>query len=163
MQLAFRTATAADAEAIHAIYAPIVERTAISFELEPPDIGEVARRIEATTAKYPWLVALDGESIAGYAYAGQFRARPAYQRTAEISIAVAESYRGRGISVPLYEALFAELKSRGFHVVVGVVNLPNDASRALHLRAGFESVGVLHEVGFKFGEWRDIELFERRL
>lgn len=163
MQLRFRSAAVSDAEEIHAIYAPIVARTAISFELEPPAVAEVARRIEATTAKYPWLVLLDGEVIAGYAYAGPFRPRPAYDRTAEVSIAVAESHRGRGLGVPLYEALFAELVRRGFHLAVAVVNLPNDASRALHRRAGFQPVGVLHEVGFKFGEWRDVELWERRL
>lgn len=140
-----------------------MERSAISFELEPPTVAEVARRIEATTAKYPWLVYVDGETVAGYAYAGQFRARPAYDRTAEVSIAVAESHRGRGLSLRLYEALFDELARRGFHLAVAVVNLPNDASRALHRRAGFEPVGVLHEVGFKFGEWRDVELWERRL
>ena len=163
MPLSFRSATVSDAEAIHAIYAPIVARTTISFELEPPTVAEVARRIEETTAKYPWLVVMDGETIAGYAYAGQFRKRPAYDRTAEVSIAVAESHRGRGLGVPLYEALFGELAGRGFHLAVAVVNLPNDASRALHRRAGFQPVGVLHEVGFKFGEWRDVELWERRL
>ena len=163
MALSLRSATAADAEAIHAIYAPIVERSAISFELEPPDVAEIARRIEVTTAKYPWLVYIDDETIAGYAYAGAFRARPAYNRTAEVSIAIAESHRGRGLSVPLYDALLSELAKRGFHVAVAVINLPNDASRALHRRAGFEPVGVLHEVGFKFGEWRDIEIWERRL
>jgi L-amino acid N-acyltransferase YncA len=140
-----------------------VARTAISFELDPPEVAEVARRIEAVTAKYPWLVYVDGEAIAGYAYAGAFRARPAYDRTAEVSIAVAESHRGRGLSVQLYEALLSELASRGFHVAVAVINLPNDASRALHRRVGFDPVGVLHEVGFKFGEWRDIEVWERRL
>lgn len=138
-------------------------RTAISFELEPPDVAEVARRIEATTAKYPWLVYVDGETIVGYAYAGAFRPRLAYNRTAEVSIAVAESHSGRGLAVPLYEALLSELGKRGFHVAVAVINLPNDASRALHRRTGFEPVGVLHEVGFKFGEWRDIEIWERRL
>ncbi|HEY0157589.1 MAG TPA: GNAT family N-acetyltransferase [Thermoanaerobaculia bacterium] len=163
MALSLRSATTADAVGIHAIYAPIVARTAISFELEPPDVAEVAKRIETTTAKYPWLVYADGETLAGYAYASAFRPRPAYNRTAEVSIAIAESHRGRGLAVPLYEALLSELARRGFHTAVAVINLPNDASRALHRRAGFEPVGVLHEVGYKFGEWRDIELWERRL
>jgi L-amino acid N-acyltransferase YncA len=163
MAFSLRSATPADAEAIHAIYAPIVEQTTISFELEPPAVAEVARRIETTVASYPWLVCVDGETIAGYAYAGKFRARPAYDRTAEVSIAIAESHRGRGLAVPLYDALFSELARRGFHLAVAVVNLPNDASRALHRRAGFTPVGVLHEVGFKFGGWRDVELWERRL
>ena len=163
MALSLRSVTPADAEAIHAIYAPIVERTAISFELEPPTVADVARRIETTIAKYPWIVYVDGDTIAGYAYAGQFRPRPAYNRTAEVSIAIAESHRGRGLGVPLYDALLSELAARGFHLAVAVVNLPNEASRALHRRAGFEPVGVLHEVGFKFDEWRDVEIWERRL
>jgi len=160
----FRSATIADAEAIHAIYAPIVETTPVSFELEPPTVAEVAARIERTLAGYPWIVAVDDDdALMGYAYASQFRARPAYRFTAEASIAVAPAYRGRGLAVPLYEALLAELLARGFHAVVAVINMPNDASVALHERAGFRRVGVLHEVGFKFGEWWNVEVWERLL
>lgn len=160
----FRSATAADAAAIHAIYAPIVESSAISFELAPPSVEEFAERIERTIANYPWLVALDeDDSLIGYAYASQFRSRPAYRFTVETSIAIAPAYRGRGFALPLYEALMQELTQRGFHTVIAVIAMPNDASAALHERAGFRRVGVLREVGFKLEAWRDVELWERLL
>ncbi len=115
-------ATAADAEAIHAIYAPIVETSAISFELAPPRVEELAARIERTTADYPWLVAVsDDGAFAGYAYASQFRSRPAYRFTVETSIAIAPAHRGAGHALPLYEHLMQELTRRGFHVAVAVI------------------------------------------
>jgi L-amino acid N-acyltransferase YncA len=164
MAFSLRAATPADAEAIHAIYAPIVETSAISFELEVPPLSEIARRIETTTANYPWLASVDDDgTLAGYAYASAFRSRPAYRFTVETSIAIAPTYRGRGLALPLYEALMDELTRRRFHVVIAVIAMPNDASVALHERAGFRRVGVLREVGFKLDAWRDVEMWERLL
>lgn len=160
----FRSATAADAPAIHAIYAPIVESSAISFELAPPSLDELAERIERTIANYPWLVAVDDDdALIGYAYASQFRPRPAYRFTVETSIAIAPAYRGAGHALPLYEALMQELARREFHAAIAVIAMPNDASVALHERAGFRRVGVLQEVGFKLDAWRDVELWQRLL
>ena len=160
----FRPVTAADAEAIHAIYAPIVETSAISFELEPPSVEEMAARIERTIANYPWIASIDDDgALAGYAYASAFRSRPAYRFTVETSIAIAPAHRGRGLALPLYEALMQELTRRDFHAAIAVIAMPNDASVALHKRAGFRRVGVLQEVGLKFDQWRDVEIWERLL
>ncbi len=78
-----RLATRADAPGIHSIYAPIVRDTMISFELEPPDVATIERRIEDTLAKYPWLVYEDGEGIAGYVYANPTAPRPLPQLAKE--------------------------------------------------------------------------------
>ncbi|HEX8254729.1 MAG TPA: GNAT family N-acetyltransferase, partial [Thermoanaerobaculia bacterium] len=148
MPRSLRSATREDADAIHAIYAPIVRHSAISFEIEPPSVDEMAQRITTITADYPWLVTIVDDAVAGYAYANAFRARPAYRATAEVSIAIAPAYRGKGLALPLYEALLDDLARRNCHSAVAVIAMPNDASVALHARAGFTRVGVLREVGY---------------
>lgn len=158
-----RYATPDDAPAIHAIYAPIVESTGISFELLPPSVDEMRRRIASTMERYPWLVAMDGDSLAGYAYATSFRVRPAYQWSVEVSAYVAEAARGRGIGRTLYEALLPELAERGFVSAFAGIALPNEASIALHEACGFTKVGVFHRAGYKLGAWRDVGWWERAL
>lgn len=81
-----RTAEISDAAAIQAIYAPMVERTAISFELEPPSVEEMAKRIESTLPTYPYLVAERDGQVIGYAYASQHRAREAYRWSVDVTV-----------------------------------------------------------------------------
>lgn len=155
--LTIRAATAEDAPAIAAIYAPIVQNTAISFETEPPSEAEIARRITAVQAVYPWLVSLGSAGeVTGYAYATRFRERAAYRWCCESTAYVAETARGQGVGRGLYKALFELLRRQGFLSVVGVITLPNTASVALHEAMGFEPVGVYRNAGFKFGAWHDV-------
>lgn len=158
-----RMAQLDDAPEIAAIYAPIVTGTTISFEEEPPDAGEMGRRIGKVMERYPWLVAVDDEGIAGYAYASEHRARAGYRYSVEVTVYVAERARGRGVGKQLYEQLFAECAAREFHRAFAGVALPNDASVALHAAAGFEPVGVYREIGYKFGQWIDVAWFQRGL
>jgi len=158
-----RPATSADAAPIAEIYAPIVRETAISFEEEPPDAAEMARRIDEVTATHPWLVADDGRDIAGYAYATALRSRAAYRRSTECTVYVHPEYRGRGIGARLYQSLFERLVADGFHAVFAGIALPNEASIALHRACRFEPVGIYREVGFKFGRWIDTSWWQRRL
>lgn len=150
-----RLATRADAPGIHSIYAPIVRDTVISFELDPQDEATIARRIEDTLAKYPWLVCEDGEGIAGYAYAGEHRERLAYQWSVDVSCYVHERARRRGIGSALYEALKRVLRAQGFCNAFAGVALPNPASVALHEIVGFVPLGRYRNAGFKLGAWRD--------
>jgi L-amino acid N-acyltransferase YncA len=159
---ALRIATAADAAEIAAIYAPIVERTTISFEVEPPGRAEIARRIATTQVQFPWLVAEAG-GIAGYAYAGQHRARAAYRWSTDVSVYVAERARRGGVGRRLYAALFAVLAAQGYYNAFAGITLPNEASVGLHRAVGFEPVGVFRNVGFKFGSWHDTAWFGRAL
>src|SRR4051812_12856474 len=110
-----RVANPSDAEAIAAIYAPIVRDTTISFEIEPPTQEEMARRIIKTLESYPWLVAAREGQVIGYAYAGKHRERAAYRWSADVSAYVAERARRSGAARALYERLIAILKAQGFH------------------------------------------------
>lgn len=164
MSLVLRSATEADAAAIQAIYAPIVRETAISFEMDPPTIEEMARRIRTTLERYPYLVACDeGGAVLGYAYAGAFRARPAYQCTAEMSVYVGAGAQGRGVGKALFTRLMELLKDAGIHSVIGGVTLPNEASVRLHESLGFEKVAVFRQVGFKLGAHHDVGFWQRML
>jgi len=158
-----RLATPRDAPAVHAIYAPIVRDTFISFELEVPTVAELERRIEATLEKFPWLVFEDGEGIAGYAYAGEHRERAAYQWSVDVSCYVHERARRRGIGARLYRALLALLERQGFTNAFAGIALPNAASVAMHESVGFVALGRYRDVGFKQGAWHDTVWMQRRL
>jgi phosphinothricin acetyltransferase len=156
-------ASLADAPACLAIYAPLVAESAISFEEQVPDETQFAQRIEATLMRHPWLVCeLDGE-IAGYAYASPFRTRAAYRWTAEVSVAVRAGSRRRNVGQATYTALLAFLALQRMRSAVAVIALPNDASLRLHERLGFRPIGTLEDAGWKFGEWRDIAIWQRLL
>lgn len=145
-----------DAGACAAIYAPFVEGSAVSFEEVPPDGAEMARRIEAVSARYPWLLGEVDGAVAGFAYATEHRTRRAYRWTVEVTIYMAEAYRGRGLGRALYGRLLELLAGQGFRTAVAGITLPNPASVALHEACGFEPIGVYRQVGFKGGQWRDV-------
>ena len=155
-----RPATEADAAALLAIYRPYVERTAVSFELEPPTVDQFTARIRKSLDGWAWLVAeMDGR-CAGYAYGTVHRDRPAYSRTVETAIYLDEGFQGRGVGRVLYGALLDRLCELGFHRAVAGITLPNPASVALHEKLGFTKIGVYMEVGFKFGVWHDTAWFQ---
>jgi phosphinothricin acetyltransferase len=159
-----RLATADDAAAIAAIYAPHVVATAVSFEMAAPDQAEMRRRIGSAAGLYPWLVASDGDGPAlGYSYAAAFRDRPAYRFTVETSVYVADGAQRRGIGTRLYRELIAILQAQGFAQAIAAITLPNQASVAMHEALGFAPAGVYEKVGFKFGEWRSVGLWQRAL
>ena len=114
MSLTIRPATAADIPAITAIYDQAVSHGTASFELEPPDAAEMARRRQALVdAGFPYLVAEADGAVAGYAYAGPYRPRPAYRWSVEDSVYVAPSLHRRGIGAALLARLVGEAETRG--------------------------------------------------
>ncbi|MEP6649146.1 MAG: N-acetyltransferase family protein [Lapillicoccus sp.] len=117
----------------------------------------------ATTGPHRLLVAEDEGVVVGYATSGPFRPKPGYRTTVETTVYVAEDAGGRGVATALYSQLFADLADNDLHRAYAGVAVPNPASRALHLRFGFASVGVFREVGTKFGQYVDVEWFERPL
>ncbi|OAI30856.1 hypothetical protein A1351_00550 [Methylosinus sp. R-45379] len=151
-----RPARPEDAPAIAAVYAPFVSETAISFEITPPDAEEMSRRMTACMAVYPWLVAEDGGRIAGYAYAGRYSGRAAYDWAVEVTVYLHPDYHRKHVGRHLYQTLFAILRRQGVHSVFAIITLPNDASVGLHRASGMREIGIYREVGFKFGEWRDV-------
>jgi L-amino acid N-acyltransferase YncA len=157
-----RPATASDIGAIKKIYADAVTLGTASFELEPPDEVEMARRLNTLlTGGYPYLVAELSGAIAGYAYAGPYRARPAYKWTVENSIYVAPQFHRRGIGLVLLKRLIAASEQLGFRQMIAVIgDSAQTPSIALHAAAGFDMVGTLRSVGFKHGKWLDTPLMQ---
>jgi len=155
-QLAVEVATPDDADAVIAIYAPIVRETAISFEFEPPSVAEVRQRITSTLPRFPWLVCRKDGYVLGYAYAHAFATRAAYSWSAETSIYVHADARRLGIGSRLYGALLPILVEQGFRRAFAGIPLPNPASVALHESLGFTPSGVYRRVGWKFNRWWDV-------
>jgi len=158
-----RVATIADAPTVHAIYAPIVRDTFISFEVDAPSTEEIAQRISKTLSKHPWLIFEDSEGVAGYAYAAQHRDRLAYQWSVDVSCYVHERARRRAIATRLYNALFRILERQGFTNAFAGIAVPNEASVGMHAAVGFLPIGTYVEVGYKCGDWRDVTWMQRRL
>jgi phosphinothricin acetyltransferase len=158
-----RAASASDAEACAAIYAPYVLETAVTFELEPPSPGEMAGRIAAASGSHAWLVLEQDGRVVGYAYGGTFNRRAAYRWACEVSVYLEMGRRRTGAGRALYEALLARLAERGFRVAVAGMTLPNEGSVGLHRALGFEPVGTFERIGFKHGRWHDVAWTQRTL
>ena len=151
-----RLATAADGEAVAAIYAPFVTSSATSFEATPPSGDDMAARIASTLAYAPYLVYESGGEVLGYAYASPHRERAAYRWSVDVSVYVHERAHRRGVGRALYTSLFALLRLQGYYAAHAGITLPNPASVGLHEALGFVPVGVYRSVGFKMGSWHDV-------
>ena len=160
-----RDSSAADIPAITAIYAHWVTHGLASFEVEPPDPTEMARRRDAVLAAgFPYLVAEAPEGLLGYAYASAYRTRPAYRFSVENSVYVAPGAGRRGIGLALMEEVIAQCTGAGFRQMVAVIgDSGSAASIALHKRAGFTTAGLLKAAGWKHGRWVDSVLMQRPL
>lgn len=152
----FRLAHIDDAPAVQAIYAPIVRETPISFEYDPPDVGEIARRMEKVLASRPWLVCEEDGVVVGYAYANTFRERAAYNWGVEVSIYVRGDAHKRGIGRALYQTLFDVLRALNYCQVFAGATAPNESSERLHAAMGFELIARFPAAGYKFGKWHDV-------
>jgi L-amino acid N-acyltransferase YncA len=163
--LSIRPATDCDLAAITAIYRHHVLHGVASFEDEPPDWAEMARRRHAILDRgLPYLVAEETGRVLGYCYASPYRTRSAYRFTIEDSIYVDAIETGRGIGRALLSDLIARCAAQGYRQMVAVIGGSNQwPSIRLHARLGFARIGVLPAVGFKFGGWVDIVLMQRPL
>ncbi|MGB0798487.1 MAG: GNAT family N-acetyltransferase [Planktomarina sp.] len=158
-----RPATLDDAPAILAIYTPYVLNTSISFETQPPTLQQMCDRITMGLDHYGYFVVEDRGHVCGYAYGSAYRPRAAYGKSAEVSIYLSETAKGRGYGQALYGVLIDHLTGRGFHTVIGIVTTPNLASDRLHQACGFTLVGTLQDVGKKFGVWHGTSLYQRMI
>jgi len=162
VSVAIRASREDDLAAITAIYGHHVLHGSASFETEPPSLEDMRRRRAELIARgYPYLVAEDGSGIAGYAYAGPYRPRPAYRDTVENSVYLRPDAIGRGSGRLLLDALIINCEARGYRQMIAIVgDSGNKASIRLHERAGFHLIGVLRSVGFKHGRWLDTVLLQ---
>jgi len=160
-----RPARPPDIAAITRIYADAVAHGTASFELEPPNEIEMARRQQTLLAKrYPYLVAEQAGVVAGFAYAGPYRDRPAYNWCVEDSIYIAPEFHRKGIGRLLLTRLVSQAEALGFRQILGVVgDSANSASIAVHVAVGFRLIGTFQSIGFKHGRWLDTVLMQREL
>jgi phosphinothricin acetyltransferase len=160
-----RPASAGDIATITRIYAEAVKRGTASFELEPPNEAEMARRQQVLLAKnYPYIVAERAGIIAGYAYAGPYRERRAYDWCVEDSIYIAPEFHRQGIGRQLLDRLLMDSEARGFRQMLAVIgDTANTASVAVHAAAGFRLTGTFQSIGYKHGRWLDTVLMQRAL
>jgi len=156
-EIQIRRAKESDVAAITEIYAHHVLHGTGSFEIDPPDAGEIARRMADVVSRgLPYLVAESENIIVGYAYATLYRPRVAYRFTLEDSVYVHHAQAGRGIGAALLEELIRACKARGCRQLVAVIgDSENIASVRVHEKLGFQHSGVLRVVGFKFDRWID--------
>ena len=160
-----RSATPADVPAITRIYAHAVKHGTASFELDPPDEAEMARRQRTLLdGGYPYIIAEIDGVLAGYAYAGPYRPRPAYRFSVEDSIYVDPDAQRRGVGRVLLEHLIEECERRGFRQMIAVIGDSAQApSIELHRALGFRMIGAVENVGYKFGRWLDSVNMQRAL
>jgi len=165
MPASIRRAIPDDIPAITRIYAHAVKHGTASFEIEPPDEAEMLKRQRhLLDSGYPYLVAEFDGAIAGYAYAGAYRARPAYRWSVEDSVYVDPDAQRRGVGRILLDRLIAEAERRGFRQMIAVIgDSAQTPSIELHRAAGFRMIGAIENVGFKNGCWLDTVLMQRPL
>lgn len=162
-EIQIETACPDDAAELLAIYAPYVRETAITFEYDVPTQAEFESRIRNTLQKYPYVKAVRGSEILGYAYASPLGHRAAYAWSAETSIYVRQDARGNGIGKRLYAALEDGLRARGITNAYACITFPNPESISFHEREGYVLAGHFHRCGYKFDRWLDVVWMEKFL
>ncbi len=161
-EVTIRPAVESDLLGIATIYNHEVANSTATFDLEPPTLAYWHEKLEGNHEGDHLLVAVDPDGdVVGYAYSWSYRPRPAYELTRETSIYLDPSVRGQGIGRKLYPALLDAMARSGVHTAVALVALPNPGSVALHKAVGFEHVGTMREVGYKFDQWIDVEWYQK--
>ena len=156
-----RDATTEDAAEICTIYNYYIENTVISFEEQPLVVVDMQNRMQAVFSYgLPWLVYVDNDQVAGYAYATRWHSRASYKYSVESSVYLKHDMIGNGVGSSLYAELIDRLKALKYHAVIGGIALPNAGSVALHEKFGFEQVAHYRETGFKYGKWIDVGYWE---
>ena len=160
-----RPARLDDISAITTIYAHAVTYGTASFELEAPDQAEMTQRMQSLLdGQFPYLVAESEAGVIGYAYAALYRTRPAYRFSLEDSVYIDPKAQRLGIGRILLDRLVVESEKRGFRQMIAVIGDSSQVpSIELHRAAGFEMIGNIRNVGYKFGRWLDTVLMQRTL
>ena len=165
-----RTAAVSDAEAILAVYAPYIRKTAITFEYEVPSLEEFRGRIARTISRHPYLVAKDGDEVLGYAYAGPFGGRAATVWSAEVSIYLREDACKQGLGRRLYRALEDVCRAQNILNLNASIAAAEDGdpyvtrnSEDFHAHLGYRQAARFHRCGCKFGRWYDLVWMEKHI
>ena len=145
------------------IYAPFVLQTTTSFETDVPDLKAFEKRVLDYARSAPWLVALEGDTVLGYAYATAHRSRGAYRWNQEVTVYVHPDHRKKGIARALYKKLLTLLTTMGYTKALAIITLPNEASLGFHQALGFKHIGDMPDIGFKFGKWHTTSWWHKPL
>ncbi len=162
-KLTIRDGAPEDFSRINEIYNWTIVNNHVSFDDEPYDLEKRQAWWDARDSDLVCLVGEEDGQVIGVAYSSRYQSKSGYRSTVETTIVIDADHLGRGVGTTLLGALLHRLENDGFHVAVAIVALPNDASVALHHRLGYETVGVLHEVGYKNAKYWDTMLLQRRL
>ncbi|CAN5195723.1 MAG: N-acetyltransferase family protein [Nocardioides sp.] len=158
-----RSATVGDADACATIFEPYVTDTPVTFDYQPPDATEFARRIQTYQQRHGFMVAEMDSEVVGFAYAAPYMARAAYDWSCFTSVYLRVGLRRTGAGSALYDALLPQLRDAGMQVAIAGITLPNEASMGFHASYGFEEIGVQRRIGWKLGHWWDVWLGQLEL
>jgi len=161
MSYDIRLATEADLEQFAEIVNHYIENTTINFHVRPLSEDDWEATWQVLHERYPFLVATEGDLVKGIAWASPWKLRGAYDWTAEVSVYVRNGHEGQGIGRDLCSRMLEIMDTQGYHAIVAVIALPNEASVALHQSLGFELGGTLKRLGYKNGQWRDVSYWQR--
>lgn len=159
--ICIRRAQRTDIPDILRIYNEAVIHLVATFDLVEQTLEQRTEWFEQLeTRRYPILVAEDQTSVVGYCSLAPYKEKPAYAKTVELSLYIDRSYRGQGIGSKLMAAIIVQAQETGFHTILSGITGGNEASVKLHEKHGFVVAGCLKEVGYKFGEWRDVYFYQ---
>jgi L-amino acid N-acyltransferase YncA len=158
-----RKAEERDLPSITEIYNDAVLTTTATFDLEPKTVAERLPWFNAHGGRYSVLLAETDGIVLGWASLSRWSDRKAYDGTAELSLYVDKSFRGKGIGNSLMEAAIAAARVSDFHTILSRITEGNEASLALHAKFGFEETGRMREVGKKFGRYLDVQILQLML
>ncbi len=158
-----RPGVESDLPQLNEIYNHYVRTAASTFDLEPRTVADRIPwfREHSTTGRHRLFVACEGDHLVGFASTTKFRPRPAYDRTVESSVYCRPDRLGRGLGSMLYTTLFESIAAEDVHQVVAGIAEGNPGSVALHVRFGFQKIGVFREVGFKFDRYWSVTWYQR--
>ena len=149
-----------DAKQIVDIYNYYVLNSIVTLDLVPFSTQDFEEKIKIISSQFPFIVYEENNVLLGYAYANTFRTKPAYNKTVELTIYLKHDELGKQIGKKMYLELLDQLKKLNYHVVIGGLTLPNDASIQLHEKLGFKQVAHFKEVGYKFNKWHDVGFWQ---
>jgi phosphinothricin acetyltransferase len=156
-----RDANIPDAVRMTEIYNYYIENTVITFEEEKITVKDMEQKIAGIlNRRYPCIVYEEAGRIAGYAYLNTWRPQPAYRITLETSVYLDAHCTGKGLGSILYQELINRAQSINIHSLIGVLSVPNEASRKLHEKFGFRLAGTFKETGYKFNRLIDVEFWQ---
>ena len=165
-----RNATLEDASRILEIYAYYVKNTAITFEYDTPTLSEFQVRMKSTMKRYPYIVIEKNEEILGYAYAGAFVGRAAYDWSCEMTVYLDHTAQKCGLGRKIYEELEGKLNSMGILNLYACIGYPeaedeylNKNSAEFHAHLGFKKVGEFKKCGYKFNRWYNMIWMEKTI